>query len=293
MNSRLFKLLKETYAGSSRQERWDPELGRTVQDKPGRLSDDDWAWLASGPLPPNAIEAASHDGLVARLRQAARAVDWRDALDGLLLGLSGAWPRGLQTPISLAYASHLSAHAFEPAERARAVCGICGLPPEARYDRTEQVFRLYWGYAWNEQPQHFLVDLEERPLAERPAVRPADIDAARALLEAIDAAPDDEPPSKLEQRLRRAKLPCRVDKYRRYGMLLALGELGVLPNPLIPPSAERFVTWSERSDADRRMGRSHRSDVVLPLGAWRGSLGVDWTRAATLHPDLRRAEGSP
>jgi hypothetical protein len=283
---RLFRLLKETYYGTSRQSAWDPALERTVHGRPGRISEEDWAWLQSSARPPDAVEAWTHDAWVDRIRAVAARVEWRPVLDGFLAACAGTWPRGRQTPISLAYAQHLPDHRFEPGGDGT-VCAICGLPQRATFDRTEEVFRLHWGYAWNEQPAHFLADLEEWSELDRPAQRAEDARAFVALLEAIDRAPPDEPPSALEKRLRAAKLPCRVDKYRRYGILLALGELGILPNERIPPSVDGFVTWSSRRAAAAGAGGSHRSDVVLPLSGWRGDLGVDWGRTAALYPGLR------
>lgn len=283
MSPARFKLLKETYAGKSRQARWDEAHGCVVHDKPERLSEAEWASLVEGPLPPNAIETHGHDALVTRLQAAARALPEAEVLEGFVQGCSGAWDRGRQTPISLAYARHLPTHAFQGDAD---TCALCGLPREARFDRTELVFRLYWGYAWNEMPWNHLADLEEWPSAARPPFAEADHQAFRSLLQAIDAAPEGEPPSKLERRLAKAGLPCRMDKYRRYGVLLALGELGVLPNAATPPAWERFVGRAERQEADARLGRSHRSDVVLPLSAWSGGQRVRWDRVAALFPGL-------
>ncbi len=254
------------------------------------MTDVDWAWLNSGEHAPNAFDSACHDELVARMRIAEEHVSWREALDGLILGCSGAWPRGRQTPISLAYAAHLEPHAFDPGDAEPApntICQVCGLPMQATWDRTEDVFRLYWGYAWNEMPESYLPELEERSEAEMPEVGAADEAAFSALLTAIDQAPVGETPGQLESRLRKAKLLPGTEKYRRYGILSALAELGILPNVLLECTADGFVSRKTRLNAAHNVLGSPRSDIVLPLAAWRGELRIDWDRVDALYPGLR------
>ncbi|MEM6294396.1 MAG: hypothetical protein AAGA54_24195 [Myxococcota bacterium] len=290
MDAKTFRLLKQTYYGGAQRTVWDAALERNRHEKPDDMSDADWAWLGEGDFAPNAFDSASHDELVARMRIAAEHVSWREALDGLILGCSGSWPRGRQSSISLAYAAHLEPHAFDPgdAEPApNAICQVCGLPMQATWDRTEDVFRLYWGYAWNEMPESYLPELEERSEVEMPEVAPADAAAFLALLHAIDDAPAGETPGQLETRIGKAKLLPGTEKYRRYGILSALAELGILPNVLIECSADGFVPRQTRLDAAHNLLTPPRSDIVLPLAAWRGELGVDWDRVDALYPQLR------
>lgn len=79
-----------------------------------------------------------------------------------------------------------------------------------------------------------------------------------------------------------AKVLPRTDKYQRYGILAALAEVGVLPNPVLSPSLDRFVSNTERLEASRRVRGGPRSDIVLPLAAWRGGDGVDRARVSEL-----------
>ncbi|MFF4291927.1 hypothetical protein ACFY0R_42675, partial [Streptomyces sp. NPDC001633] len=87
-------------------------------------------------------------------------------------------------------------------------------------------------------------------------------------------------PGQLEKSIARARLLPRTDKYQRYGILIALAELGVLPNTLLPPSIDRFVSRTECQAAYRRVRGAPRSDITLPLAAWRG--GLDTARVARL-----------
>lgn len=290
MDTRTFRLLKQTYYGKDAQTQWDEALGSSRYERPSNMSQEDWSSLCEGPLAPNAFEAIGHDEILLRMGIAQAHVTWREALDGFLLGCSGTWPRGRQTPISLAYGAHLKPHAFAGRDEkpvSNTMCATCGLPLVSTLDRTQDIFRLYWGYAWNESPESYLVDLEERAEAEMPDVEDDDRQTFRALLEAIDEAPAEETPGKLQARLGSAKLLPGTDKYRRYGVLLALGELGIMPSAVLGPSADGFIPWEVRLHASSKAGGSPRSDVVVPLSGWRGELGIDWARVDTLYPTLR------
>jgi hypothetical protein len=102
------------------------------------------------------------------------------------------------------------------------------------------------------------------------------------LLDLAGNQPDEQTPGGLEKEIARAKLLPRTDKYQRYGILSALAEAGVLPNPVLSPTWDRFVPTSERHAASRQVPGGPRSDIVLPLGAWRGKHGVDRERSAAL-----------
>ena len=282
MDARLLGILKKVYVGKQRVESWND--GVFVYGQPPDVDDADWAWIHDCGFAPNRHETATHDTMVERLRAAEHRVSWRAALDGFVLGCVGRWPRGRQTPISLAYAAHLDPHAFtSSAPGDDTPCEHCGLPCRTQWDATEQVFRLHAGYVWNELPEHYLPDLEEHPANALPVVTEADRAAFLRMLEAADAAEPGETPGQLAKRLGSTHFP-RSDKYARYGMLSALAELGVLPNERLPPTADRFVPLKERHAAAEGLRGSIRSDVVLPLAAWRGKLGVDWSRVEALWP---------
>jgi hypothetical protein len=70
----------------------------------------------------------------------------------------------------------------------------------------------------------------------------------------------------------------QTDKYKRYGILQALAECGILPNKLIKPKYEEFTSVKDLWAASKSLSTSSRSDIVLPLGGWKGAYGVDMKR---------------
>jgi hypothetical protein len=218
-------------------------------------------------------ETVSAGDIVARAVAAAGTLRSEDVARAFVAGVGGSALRGRQVLISYAWARHLPVDG-DPAE--------CGLRPVEELDVTEQLVRLACGWAWNELPAHYLVDLEAA--ASQGLPEPSDEDRAvlDRLLDLVESQPDEQTPGGLEKEIARAKLLPRTDKYQRYGILSALAEAGVLPNPALAPSWDRFVPTSERHEASRHVPGGPRSDIVLPLGAWRGKDGVDRQRCAEL-----------
>lgn len=94
------------------------------------------------------------------------------------------------------------------------------------------------------------------------------------LYDTIRHAPEDECVSKPEQRIKKAKLIPKCDKYKLWGLLITLSELGVMPNPSILPLYEGFTEFLERCNIISSTPGNPRSDIVLPLGGWRGRYGI-------------------
>ncbi len=238
----------------------------------GPLSEAERARCEAAGFPLGREARIPHDEAVDRLRRRASALEAEDVARAFLAGLTPGFPRGRQPLISFAFARHLPAHAFAPAVEGKGpqetLCLVCGLHALEVLDPTEVELRLWLGWAWNERPIRYLVDLE--------AFDPA---AGRAVLEALLQAaldlPPEATPSLLEKEAGRRKLFPGTDKYQRLGILEALAEAGVLPNGSLAPSWERFVPVPERWEASRKMKGAPRSDIVLPFGAWRGRDGVD------------------
>lgn len=275
MDAHIFKLLKETYYGKSSVE--DIVADRLHYSKPKTLSQSEWKALLASPFPPNDYETASHDEMVERILAADAELEWDDVLDGFVLGCLGVWKRGIQTAISCAFARNLEPHAYRAAERYDG-CEICELKQSSRWDRTDQVFRCYWGYGWNEMLWRCVPDLEERVSVRAGQPSTAQRRAFGSILRAIDEAPAGETPAELAARLGRAKLLPKTDKYRRYGILLALSELGVMPST-IAGRYDELVGVSARLRAWQHL---RGSSLPMPLAAWRGEDGVDWERAEEL-----------
>lgn len=247
----------------------------------GPLTTEEQQRLASAGHPSDIQTTFVHDEAVARLRLAAARLRESDVALAFLAGLTSGHRRGRQPLVSFAYARHLPDHAGQP--NANGICLACGLPATDALDVTHERLRLHLGWAWNELPLHYLVDLESFD----PAAIPQDaMRQGRAILTAllrfIEEQPPDTTPGALERAIAGAKLLPETDKYKRLGILIGLAEAGILPNPLLPPSWRAFVTPPERWDASRGLKGSPRSDITLPLAAWRGEQGVDWAMAEEL-----------
>lgn len=265
-------------------------LARGAAKRQGKPTSEELTAAATAGYPTDVVEGWTHDMVVAHLHMVRERLAAETITGAFIAGVGGSSPRGLQPLISYAFARHLPAHA---ATGTRHLCETCAILKAAKVDRTARLVRCHLGFLWNELPTEWVVDLEELAMIGPPQPTDADHATFRALLEAIAEAPVECTPGQLEKELARRKvLPHTRDKYQRYGILEALAEVGVLPNPLIPPSWDRFVPLDERLSASSHLKGNARSDIVLPFGAWRGALGVDWTRAEALF-GVRRGEAPP
>lgn len=212
--------------------------------------------------------------IVERAVSAAAALHEDAVLPAFVAGLGSA-PRGRQTVISYGWARFLST-----APRDEDGVPDCGLEPVSEVDVTEVLLRLALGWAWNEMPEQYLPDLEAAAAEGLPRPEEDDRERMRALLGLIRSAPAGMRPSELEKEVARAKIVPGTDKYQRYGILIGLAEIGVLPSPALPPMWDRFIPTAERHAASRRLRGAPRSDITVPLAGWRG--GVDEQRASWL-----------
>jgi hypothetical protein len=211
--------------------------------------------------------------IVDRSRAAVARLSRDEVALAFVAGVGGSALRGRQVLISYAWALHLPAGPEVP---------DCGLRPVEEIDVTKQLVRLACGWAWNEMPADFVLDLEAAASQGLPKPTGDDWAVLDRLLDIAGSQPPDQTPGGLEKELARAKVLPRTDKYQRYGILIALAEAGVLPNPVLAPSLDRFVPTAERWAASSRVRSGPRSDIVVPLGAWRGRDGVDRERAGEL-----------
>ena len=216
-------------------------------------------------------------GIFERAQVAASVLDEDTVLGAFIAGLGSA-PRGRQTLISFGWARHL---AEAPRETAAALpdCGLGDTRVGAdtfEVDETEVALRLALGWAWNEQPHRYLVDLEAAVDEGLPAPTDEDRARLRTLLDVVASLPDGTRASGLEKAIARAKVIPEADKYQRYGILIALAEYGALPSTL-DPSWDRFVA---REEVAKAWSGGPRSDVPPPLSGWRG--GLDEARVVRL-----------
>ncbi|MER6499963.1 hypothetical protein ABT218_11345 [Streptomyces sp. NPDC001455] len=213
--------------------------------------------------------------VLTRAIDAVQSLDVDSVLSAFIAGIGGSALRGRQIVISYAWACHLA-----DAPRGPQAVPDCGLEEVEWVDVTEVLVRIACGWAWNELPARYLPDLEVAAAQGLPEATDEDRNVLDALLDHIAAQPEGTTPGQLEKSIARARLLPRTDKYQRYGILIALAELGVLPNTLLPPSIDRFVSRTECQAAYRRVRGAPRSDITLPLAAWRG--GLDTARVARL-----------
>ena len=247
---------------------------RTIKGAPRSDDPADLAAARAAGWPVRHVEQWAAREIVERASAAATVLDEQAVLAAFVAGLGSA-PRGRQTVISYGWARHLGT-----APRGEDDVPDCGLPHVSGVDVTERLLRLALGWAWNEMPYQYLPDLEAAAAEGLPEPAGDDRARLRGLLDLIRSAPDGTRPSELEKLVARAKLLPGTDKYQRYGILVGLAELGVLPSPVLPPMWDRFISTTERHAAEKSVGGAPRSDITLPFAGWRG--GLDEQRAARL-----------
>ena len=285
MNEKAYKILKTIYRNQNST--FDSKTATNTFCVPSIINPNDIEYLCANNIAINTIQLFSHDEVVRRLIDIA--VDVRISperiANSFIAGVGGSYPRGLQPIISYYYAKHLTRHDFISAG-GYTTCEDCGVKKAEWKNVSYEIFHIYWGYAWNEIPIRYLIDLEE--FADQPQVEPTpqDVEIFNKLLKAISLSTEGETPSLLEKRLAKEKIIPKVDKYRRYGILEALAEVGVLPNTIQTPSIDRFVSPKERWENSKTLKGNIRSDIVLPFGAWRGDLGIDFARARDVFGDF-------
>ena len=255
---------------------YNEKLDRHEQKIPSNISGEDILLLEKMGLKPNNFETFTHDAAIERfLKLKINPKLTKEFVVALFYkGITGEFVRGRQPLLSFVFLKHLQRHSLTGNPN----CEICGLPVKETEDKTYQLYTYYLGHSWNETPLHWIIELEEILKYEQPQVTQQDRKRLCDLLEFIEKSEGNETPGQLEKRIASAKLLKNTDKYKRYGILQTLAELGILPNDLIKPAYEGFSTRTERWEAERKLKGSPRSDIVLPLSAWRGKNGVNWKR---------------
>ena len=276
MDKKIIALLNKIYFHENGY--YNTDLDRLEHTIPSSVAPIDLKLLEEAGLKPNKFETFTHDNALARLLKikTKEKITLSFASKLFLQGLSGEYPRGRQVLMSFLYTKHLKDHSFEGKD----ICTICGLPKKDTLDITQELYSLYSGHSWNEQPLHFLIDLEEiENDQEENNTATEDKNILFELLDFIQQADPKETPGKLEKRITTNKLLKNTDKYKRYGILQTLAECGILPNPYLKPYYEEFATLGERILSSKMLTTSHRSDIILPLGGWTGKDPVNTKRA--------------
>jgi len=238
----------------------------------------------------------THDTAVQALLAGTTRLSLAEVADGFVAGVGGSALRGRQTLVSYVKARYLVEHPYATA-RSVSRCGVCGMPEGPLSVGAEDMLRgLAAGACWNEPELSWVVDLEDAA-EHRPARSTAeDRRRFRALLDLAAAQDPACTPGNFAKEVVRAKVLPLKGKFARmavYGICEALGEVGVLPNRLVAPAIDGLVRFEDFAEAERRKGGSHRSDIIVPFGGWRGELGVDWQRARAVFPTVFVDEGEP
>ena len=294
MDSRLLKILKKVYFKKKyvqdgpylRQidcgDRFDPDT-MTTNYSTDTLNPSDQAFLIKSCYPVNEIVYHTHDQCVDRSKYIIQAGDvtLEKCLLAFICGFE-SFPRGRQPILSYLFARALPVHKFNE----DGYCPICSLKKDNWLQYGEEIFRLYYGYSWNESWENCVIDLEE--FSKLPLCQPTgnDISIFKSVIESIRNAPAMETPGRLEQRIRSAKIVPGYEKYRFRGQLIALAELGVMPNAFIKPLYDGFTAFEERCMIGQKVIKNFRSDIPLPLAGWRGDNPIDEVRLNELFGDI-------
>ena len=274
MDKKTLTILKKIYFHENGF--YNSKLKRHEHKIPATVTQADLELLDSKGLKPNNFETFYHDNSMDRLLKLRenKKLTLEFVTTMFLKGLTGEMPRGRQTLMSYLYIKHLSKHNFVGKD----TCEICGLPKVETEDKTDQLYTYYLGHSWNELPLHYLIELEEAITFDKPEITITDREKLDELLEFIAKADEKETPSKLEKRLASNKILDQTDKYKRYGILQTLAECGILPNKFIQPKYEEFTSEKDLWKASEKLTTSFRSDIILPLGGWKGENSVDIKR---------------
>jgi len=247
---------------------------KTTQYSTANLTQAELSYLQKNGYPFNQIIHATHDDTIKKLKEIIKHPNV--SLENLTAAyISGfySYPRGRQPIISYLFASAVPVHSFVNRHN-QAVCEICAVNKEFWLEAGNEIFRNYWGYSWNEIRNDFYLDLDE--FSQLPPRLPTqeDLRIFWSVIDLIGNAPADETVGKLEQRISKAKLIPNCEKYRLRGQLIALSELGVMPNRFVKPLYDGFTDFETQCEISRKAPGNPRSDVVLPLSGWRGEYGI-------------------
>lgn len=298
MDDKLFKILKKVYfkkgyikdeAGYLHEidngDNFDC-LTKTTQYSITCLKPEENIYLVQSKYPINEVEHFTHDQCIERYKSLLQngKLNLRNLLSAYLCGFH-SFPRGRQPILSYLFAKSVPIHTYT-VDNNNSPCPFCSIKTNNWIQKGENIFRWYYGYAWNECWENYIVDLEEFSQISACIPMEKDIQAFRSIIDCIRKAPADETPGKLEQRIRQAKIVPGYEKYRFRGQLSVLAELGIMPNSYVKPLYDGFTPFTERCEISTNVPGSCRSDIVLPLAGWRGTNAIDEERLYELFNDF-------
>lgn len=288
VNDKLLKILKKVYH-KKRYEKdekgyyreidhgdvWDNERAVYIFST-DNLKDEEKTYLEESSYPLNEIEHFTHDEVIDEFKKLIKNsnVTMDKALQAYVAGMK-SFPRGRQPILSYLYANQCKNHSYLGNTE---YCEKCSIKKEKYLNVGEVLFSHYYGGSWNEGIELMLIELREFSQLEVPTPTEEDIVVFRKLIDVIRNAPQGETPGKLEQRIKLEKVFPKFSKYSIRGQLLSLAELGIMPNDFYPPMVDRLVDTVERTKFYEKAKGSPRSDIILPLAAWRGEYEIDEER---------------
>ncbi|WP_197278984.1 hypothetical protein [Lysinibacillus sp. ZYM-1] len=288
VNDKLLKILKKVY-NKKRYEKdekgyyreidngdvWDNERAVYIFST-NNLKDEEKTYLEESFYPLNEIEHFTHDKVIDEFKILTKNfnITMDKALQAYVAGMK-SFPRGRQPILSYLYANQCKNHSYLSDTE---YCQKCSVKKEKYLNVGEGLFSHYYGGSWNEGIELMLIELREFSQLEVPTPTEEDIAIFRKLIDIIRNAPQGETPGKLEQRIKSEKVFPKFSKYSVRGQLLSLAEFGIMPNDLYPPMVDRFVDTVEKMKLYEKAKGSPRSDIILPLAAWRGEYAIDEER---------------
>ncbi|MCQ4088252.1 hypothetical protein [Saccharibacillus sp. JS10] len=272
-------LLKKLYTYTNGD--YDPNLGTQVYDEKILSAADidfmnDLNWKA------NDIVKIDHDQVLPAIKKLIQddRLSQKRLVGEFVAAVGDRYRRGTNGLKALRFATLAPMHPYTPAKKLMS-CGVCGFSElDTRTSENLSMIRysMWIGHHWG-SPIGIYTDLSERILL--PEIQPTQEDAAalKRLLEAVDEAPSDEKPGRLEKRISADRV-LKGNAGTRRAILDSLSEIGVLPNAAMPIDANQWIDHEDMVEAGLNLDTTQgRSDLEMPYAAWRGSLGVDWDQA--------------
>ena len=271
MDDKLLKVLKKFYVN----ENWKHSLDY--------LPEKDKNYLVSTGYPAKGIIEYTHDECIKAYKDLLDHpnLTMENLIAAYVCGFS-SFPRGRQPVISYLFAKAVPVHELTDPYGDEDTCSICTIPRIRNVCLGERIYREYIGYSWNEFWSEFIAGLQEFAELEPCTPTEEDIKIFNDVIDLIRNAPAKETPGKLEARIKQSKIVPGYEKYRFRGQLIALAELGVMPNRYIKPLYDGFTPFMEQCRIGDKVPGSARSEVHLPLSGWRGDNPINEERLEEL-----------
>jgi len=256
VDPRALKVLFDTY--------WSPAGWRDENSRRTPLKDFEYAKRAGVMFDPIRL---SHDDIVKRAVAAVRRVERQAVADAFIVSLSSRRLELRSALGSFAVLQHIPRHTTLRQSDACSVCGEYNRPTEDKDLNVLNFERFKWGGVRHDQPMYASMDLDLFQRLPRAAPSIADVTIFKAVLKAMEAAPQKTSSAALEKQLIKA---IKSSKAERDTVVGILGYCGILVTAEHPGYMRRFVPWSDRELPARRF-----VDMPYPACWWQRSDGIN------------------